>query len=72
MRVKMSFTVNGSTHSSIVRLAHQVVADYLECPVEEVTKLADIDIEVEQKAYTQEVPKGYLEDFSGKVFARIK
>lgn len=68
----MSFTVSGATHNSIVRLARQVVADYLQCSIEEVEKLADMEIDVEQKSYTEPVPDGYLENYSGKVFARIK
>ena len=68
----MVFTVSGTTHSNIVRLASQVVADYLECPVGDVEKLADIEIEVEQKGLEGSVPDGYLEDYSGKVFAKIK
>jgi hypothetical protein len=68
----MTFIVSGTTHSNIVRLANQVVADYLQCSVADVEKLADIEIEVEQKTPVGSVPDGYLENYSGKVFAKIK
>jgi len=72
VRTRMAFVVSGSTHEGIVRLANQVVADYLECSVEDVEKLADIEIEVEQKDSREAIPAGYLEDYSAKVFAKIK
>ena len=72
MKAKLSFTVSGTTHGNIVRRANQVIADYLECSIEEVSRLVDAEIQVTQRVSAEPVPEGKLEDFLGNVFARIK
>lgn len=72
MKVKLSFTVSGTTNSNIIRRANQVLADYLDCPAEEVSSLADVEIQVTQKSLSEPTPEGHLEDYIGNVFARIK
>lgn len=71
-RVKISFTVSGTTNSNIIRRANQVLADYLECSLEEVNNLADVEIQVNQRVLSEPIPEGNLEDYLGNVFARIK
>ena len=71
-KVKISFTVSGTTNSNIIRRASQVLADYLECSLEEVNNLADVEIQVNQRVVSEPIPEGHLEDYLGNVFARIK
>jgi hypothetical protein len=72
VKTKITFTVSGTTHSNIVRRTNQVLADYLECPIEDVPQLVDVEIQVTQRILAEPVPEGKLEDFLGNVFARIK
>jgi hypothetical protein len=72
VKVKISFTVSGTTNSNIIRRANQVLADYLECPIEEVNNLADVEIQVNQRVVSEPLPEESLEDYLGNVFARIK
>lgn len=72
MKVKVSFTVSGTTNSNIVRRANQVLADYLECSPEDVSNLADVEIQVTQRSLSEPINDGNLEDYLGNVFARIK
>jgi hypothetical protein len=72
VKAKLSFTVSGTSHKNIVRRANQVLADYLECSIEELPDLVDAEIQVNQRVLSEPVPEGKLEDFLGNVFARIK
>jgi hypothetical protein len=72
MKTRLSFTVSGTTHVNLVRRANQVLADYLECSVEDVPRLVEAEIQVTQRISAEPVPEGKLEDFLGNVFAKIK
>ena len=67
MRTKVSFAVYGSTLVDIHRRAKSSLADFLDVPVEELDRHADIEVDIEQ-ANTTVDPATY----KGNVFAKLK
>lgn len=74
MRVKLSYSVHGSTHEEITRRALAVICDYLQIQdPEEVKSKVEIEVEVTQVPINGETlfPPA-IESFVGVVHARIK